>query len=155
MDELIDKNLKILFESNNNMPDISIFKNKNESRVMQHEGFTIAQLLYDEDLILPIQGEYINISTNGFNISKNGGWLKHLENKKENLSNTVINADNLIIGDNYGNQSSKSHLYNPTIENDIVKPINKASEIWSFKNIIFAITTGLIVSGIIYIISNI
>ena len=79
-------------------------------------------------------------------------YLEWFENKDDN-SKIELKFDNFIGGDNLGVQSSNSHLYNPTIENDIKNPINKASETWSFKNITFAIITGLIVSVIIYIIS--
>lgn len=88
---------------------------------------------------------------------KKGGhfkYEKYIENKYLDNKKVDIKIDNFIGGDNYGVQSSKSHLYKPTIENDIAKPINKASGIWSFKNISFAIIMGLIVAAIVYIISN-
>ena len=82
---------------------------------------------------------------------KNGGMIKEYE-KSINKDNNSVNI-NYVGGNNYGVQSSKSSLYNPIIKNDIVKPIKRASEIWSLKNIVFTILMGLIVSVIVYAIS--
>ncbi|MDP3313775.1 hypothetical protein [Lutibacter sp.] len=98
-------------------------------------------------------------SSLGLEVLRIGSWTKYLKSlKKQSKDKNVhieklIVKDNVISRDNNGIQSLKSDLYNPIIENDIPRPISKAVDIWTFKNIMFAIITGLIVSCIIYIIS--
>lgn len=72
--------------------------------------------------------------------------------KTEESYKVELNIDNFIGGNNFGIQSSKKDLYNATIEKEINNPISKASDIWSFNNIAFAIITGIIVGVILYFI---
>ena len=101
MNELIDKNLKLLFESKDSIKYITLFRKLDGSSCMKHECENIAELLFNEDLILPLKKERVEISRKGSEVSENEGWLKFLESEKENKKED----NNLNITNNFNNST--------------------------------------------------
>ena len=82
LDELLDKNLKLICEANNQQIFSHKFldiNNRNLSSKVKGEQFS--KLMLKEDLISK-KFELCTASRFGYEIYKKGGWLKHLEEVK-------------------------------------------------------------------------
>ncbi len=82
INELIEKNLKLLYDSKDNMLASIHFLDIHNKQLMNHskaERFAnelVERKLVTKNDMICVLKEY------GFEIVKNGGWLKHIENKK-------------------------------------------------------------------------
>jgi hypothetical protein len=67
------------------------------------------------------EDDWFELTEKGIQAKQLGGYFKYIEFiKNKELQNKKFNivAENYIAGNNYGNQSSRSALINPTIQND-------------------------------------
>lgn len=81
INELIDKNLKLIFESNDH--SLLRFSLKNENKDGNNDTETIARLLEQEGLI-ELKVNNCILSKFGREVSLNGGWLIYLDKKQSN-----------------------------------------------------------------------
>jgi len=82
IDELIDINLKLLFESRKRSLMATNFRNDKYKSISDFRRF--AEILDKKKLINfdSIGGFKCDLTEFGFKISKNGGWLKHIKEKE-------------------------------------------------------------------------
>lgn len=119
LDELIELNLKLLYDSPNKYMWRIDFKNEKGQKIQ--DSLRFAKILDKKGLIDLEQNKMYRCELTEFGnkIIINGGWLKYLENEnlinKKNKSSTII-TENYIAGDNYGNQLSFRESKNTSIK---------------------------------------
>ena len=133
LDELIELNLKLLYNSPNKYVWRIDFRNEKGQKIQ--DSLRFAKILEKKGLIdlEPNQKYRCELTEFGNKIFINGGWIKHLEMEKENLSNekiknSTIIAEKYISGDNYENISSQNlniNSNNPITNNTIANPSNE------------------------------
>ncbi|WP_164905503.1 hypothetical protein [Flavobacterium sufflavum] len=80
INEIIDINLELIFQSKSQSLKFSEFKDKNGKKL--GKIMELFQLMENENLIR-IESNKCILTDFGKDIAKNGGWFKHLEKKKE------------------------------------------------------------------------
>lgn len=82
MDKLIDKNLNLIYQSQNPLFLVSHLENeKGQKCGLLAEGQRIAHILASQNLV-SYKGDFCNLTLEGSNIAENKGWLKHVEAQK-------------------------------------------------------------------------
>lgn len=130
LDELIELNLKLLYDSPNKYMWRIDFKNEKRQKIQ--DSLRFAKILDKKGLIDLESGKMYRCELTEFGnkIVISGGWIKHLEMEKEsrineiNKTSTII-AENYIGGDNYGIQSSKNFSKSPITNNTTANPNNE------------------------------
>lgn len=130
LDELIELNLKLLYNAPNMYMWRIDFRNEKGQKIQ--DSLRFAKILDKKGLIDLEPGKKFRCELTEFGkkIVINGGWINYLEMEKENILKeankiSTIIAENYIAGDNYGNQSSNSFSNNPTTINTIANPSNE------------------------------
>lgn len=80
INEIIDINLELIFQSQSQSLKFSEFKDKNGKKL--GKIMELFHLMENENLI-KIENNKCVLTEFGKDIAKNGGWFKHLEKKKE------------------------------------------------------------------------
>jgi hypothetical protein len=127
IDELIELNLKLLYDSPNKYMWRIDFRNEKRQKIQ--DSLRFAKILDKKGLIdlEPSKMYRCELSEFGNKIVISGGWIKHLEMEREdrikrtNKTLTII-AENYIGGNNYGTQSSKSFSKSPIRNNTTANP---------------------------------
>jgi len=78
LDELIDKNLKLIFESKS-QSSIRLYDLDNKS-YNNNDTKRLAKIMQGKELVFATERK-CDIAPFGLEVSKEGGWLTHLENK--------------------------------------------------------------------------
>jgi hypothetical protein len=82
INELIDKNLKLLYECRDNKMASSHFLDINNKKLtLRSSGHRFDNELVERGLVRE-NGDFCIFKEFGYKIAKNGGWLKYIENKK-------------------------------------------------------------------------
>ena len=102
LNQLIDRNLKIVSESKTEFLHIYDLIDKNGHHCAKYNGEIIADKMADRDLIVRLN-ERIDLTELGRDIANNGGWISHLDriadtkakqksktDKKEQLETEVL-----------------------------------------------------------------
>lgn len=97
MDKLIDKNLNLIYQSQNPLFLVSHLENEKGERCgLKVEGQRIAQILASQGLVTS-QGDFCQLTLEGHRIVENKGWLQHSNaQRRENTQEKMTKFLTLI-----------------------------------------------------------